>query len=64
VITAVSASLEAVNRNRPAMILWAVLIVGLMGMGFAVLFVGLAIAFPLIGHATWHAYRELTGTAI
>jgi uncharacterized membrane protein len=46
------------------MILWAVLIVGLMGMGFAVLFVGLAIAFPLIGHATWHAYRELTGTAI
>jgi len=64
VITAVSASLEAVNRNRPAMILWAVLIVGLMAMGFAALFVGLAIAFPLIGHATWHAYRELTGTAI
>ncbi len=62
VITAVSASVKAVDLNRPAMILWAVLIVGLIAMGFAALFVGLAIAFPLIGHATWHAYRELTGT--
>ncbi len=61
VISAVSASVKAVNENRPAMILWAVLIVGLIAMGFAGLFVGLAIAFPLIGHATWHAYRELTG---
>ncbi len=63
VITAVSASVEAVNKNRPAMMLWAVLIVGLIAMGFAALFAGLAIAFPLIGHATWHAYRELTGTS-
>ena len=61
VISAVSASVKAVNENWPAMILWAVLIVGLIAMGFAGLFVGLAIAFPLIGHATWHAYRELTG---
>ena len=62
VITTVSASVRAVNLNRPAMILWAVLIAGLIAMGFAALFAGLAIAFPLIGYATWHAYRELTGT--
>jgi len=62
VITAVTASVRAVNLNRPAMILWAVLIVGLIAMGFVALFAGLAIAFPLIGYATWHAYRELTGT--
>ena len=62
VITAVTASVRAVNLNRPAMILWAVLIAGLMVAGFATLFVGLTIAFPLIGYATWHAYRELTGT--
>ncbi len=62
VITAVSASVRAVNLNRPAMILWAVLIVGLIAMGFAALFAGLAIAFPLIGYASWHAYRELTGS--
>jgi uncharacterized membrane protein len=62
VFTALSASLRAVNLNRPAMILWAVLIVGLIALGFVALFAGLAIAFPLIGYATWHAYRELTGT--
>ena len=62
VITAVTASVRAVNLNRPAMILWAVLIAGLIAMGFVALFAGLAIVFPLIGYATWHAYRELTGT--
>lgn len=63
VITAVSTSLKAVNKNRPAMILWAALITGMIAMGFIALFAGLAIAFPLIGHATWHAYRDLMGTA-
>ncbi len=27
--------------------------------GFALLFVGLVVAVPVIGHATWHAYRAL-----
>jgi uncharacterized membrane protein len=30
-----------------------------MALGLASLFVGLAIAFPLIGHATWHAFRDV-----
>ena len=63
VVTAVSTSLRAVNQNRPAMILWAALITGLIAIGFIALFAGLAIAFPLIGHATWHGYRDLTGAA-
>jgi uncharacterized membrane protein len=29
----------------------------------ATFFVGLAIALPLIGHATWHAYRDLIDPA-
>ena len=62
VVTAVKESIEAIRLNPPAMLLWAGLILGLSALGFAVLFVGLTIAFPLIGHATWHAYRELTGT--
>jgi uncharacterized membrane protein len=28
-------------------------------MGLATLFVGLVIVFPLVGHATWHAYRSV-----
>ena len=30
-----------------------------MALGIATLFVGLVFAFPLIGHATWHAFRDL-----
>jgi uncharacterized membrane protein len=26
--------------------------------GFVTLLIGLAVTIPLIGHATWHAYRE------
>jgi uncharacterized membrane protein len=26
--------------------------------GFATAFIGLAVLMPLIGHATWHGYRE------
>jgi len=29
----------------------------LIGLGFA--FVGVAITLPIVGHASWHAYREL-----
>ena len=31
--------------------------------GKATFFVGLAIALPLIGHATWHAYKDLVDPA-
>jgi uncharacterized membrane protein len=52
-------SLKAFGDNVPAMIVWGVAIVVLVGAGFALAFAGLAIAVPVIGHATWHAYREL-----
>src|SRR6516162_2340312 len=58
-VTAMITSLRAVSRNLPAMALWAVLIVALTVIGLAAFFVGLAITFPLIGHATWHAYKAL-----
>jgi uncharacterized membrane protein len=57
-ITAVLTSANAALRNKPAMIVWLALIVLLTGVGFATAFVGLAVLFPLLGHATWHAYRE------
>ena len=58
-VTAIAASLAAVMVNPKPMALWAALIAGFMVVGIATLYVGLAIAFPLIGHATWHAYRDL-----
>jgi len=67
-ITAVVTSINAVLRNKPAMAVWAALIVLAVAPGFALLLLGngtgfalvmalLGITLPLIGHATWHAYR-------
>ncbi len=57
-ITSALTSVGAVVRNKGVMLLWAVLIVGLVLLGFATAYIGLVIVLPLIGHATWHAYRE------
>ncbi len=53
---AMRASVNAVFRNMPAMILWSGLILALTIIGFAPLLVGLVIIVPLLGHATWCAY--------
>ncbi|MCC7326625.1 MAG: DUF2189 domain-containing protein [Burkholderiales bacterium] len=58
-IVAVLTSLKAFSANVPAMIVWGCLIVALVAFGFATWFVGLIVTVPVIGHATWHAYREL-----
>ena len=58
-IVAVLTSLKAFSANVGAMIVWGVLIVALVSAGFALWFVGLVVTVPVIGHATWHAYREL-----
>ncbi|MEJ2227769.1 MAG: DUF2189 domain-containing protein [Alphaproteobacteria bacterium] len=59
VATAVLTSVQAVRLNYQVAALWTVLIVGLMSLGIATLFVGIVIAFPLVGHASWHAYRDI-----
>jgi uncharacterized membrane protein len=58
-IVAVLTSLRAFAANVPTMIVWGLLIAVLTAAGFALLFVGLVVAVPVIGHATWHAYRAL-----
>ncbi|QEL63646.1 integral membrane protein [Oryzomicrobium terrae] len=58
-INAAIASATALARNPAAMLLWAVLIVALTVLGFATGFLGLVVTMPLVGHATWHAYRAL-----
>lgn len=56
---AILVSLKAVSANPAAMGVWAVLIAALTAIGFASFLLGLAIVLPLLGHATWHAYRDL-----
>jgi uncharacterized membrane protein len=57
--TAIRYSVKSVLNNMPAMMLWAFLIVVIVGLGLMTFYVGLLIALPLIGHGTWHAYRAL-----
>jgi uncharacterized membrane protein len=59
VITAISTSFAAVLHNWRPMALWAALIVIFTTIGMALFYVGLAVALPLVGHASWYAYRDL-----
>jgi len=58
-ITAMLTSLRAVRLNPLPMLIWAAAIVVLVVIGEALWFAGLAVILPLLGHATWHAYRDL-----
>lgn len=58
-VTAVLRSIAAVRDNFWPLMVWAWLIVMLTAVGLVTCFVGLAVTFPLIGHATWHAYRHV-----
>ena len=57
-ITSALTSINAVMNNKAVMLLWALIILGLVLLGFATALLGLAVILPLIGHASWHAYRE------
>jgi uncharacterized membrane protein len=59
VAVAVSTSVRAVVQNPFVMAAWALTVAVLLAVGFATLFVGLAVTIPVLGHATWHLYRSV-----
>ncbi|AGA90871.1 putative integral membrane protein [Thioflavicoccus mobilis 8321] len=58
-VTAIVVSTRAVNRNWPAMVLWAALITAATLIGILTAFVAMLVIFPILGYATWHSYRAL-----
>ena len=58
-VTAVIASVLALSRNFPALLLWGALIAGLILSGIVSGFLGLIVTGPWVGHASWHAFRAL-----
>ena len=58
-ITAIIGSFAAAMMNIGPMILWGLTIVILLALGMAPLFLGLFLVLPVLGHASWHMYREL-----
>ena len=61
-LQAVLTSWKVVLTHPLPMALWSFLIMGLSMMAVLGLFVGLVIVVPLLGHASWHAYRDLVDT--
>ena len=59
VVTAMITSLRAVVNSPGALLLWAALVAILTLAGFVTLLFGLVVFMPLLGHASWHAYRDL-----
>ena len=57
-ITAVVTSVNAVLRNKTAMVVWLALIVSGVAIGLATAFLGLIVIVPVIGHAAWHGYLD------
>lgn len=59
VVTGIATSFRAILENPATMTFWAVLIVVFMAAGLVTFYLGLIVTLPLIGHASWHAYRDL-----
>lgn len=57
--TAIKTSLRVAMKDFPVMLVWAALIVILVIIGFATFLIGMVVVFPLLGHATWYAYKDL-----
>jgi uncharacterized membrane protein len=57
-LEAMATSLRVVGRNPLTMAAWGLIVAGLLVVGSLPLFLGLTVVIPLLGHATWHLYRE------
>jgi uncharacterized membrane protein len=60
-IAAMFNSMRALYDNTATLIVWAALIVLLIGASLVLAYLPLVFTAPLVGHATWHAYRDLVG---
>jgi uncharacterized membrane protein len=59
VLEAIVISAVAVVINLRTMAVWAGIIVVFAAAGLVLGYIGLAVTLPLLGHATWHAYRAV-----
>jgi uncharacterized membrane protein len=58
-IDAIRTSLRAVMKNPIEVAAWGLIVAALLVVGSLPFFVGLAVVLPVLGHATWHLYREV-----
>ncbi len=56
---AILTSIRAVGQNPIPMVIWAMTIMFIIGLSFVTLMLGFIVLYPLLGHASWHVYRDL-----
>jgi len=57
--TAMLTSIRAVGENPVTMVCWALFILIATGLSVFTLMLGFVVLYPLMGHASWHVYRDL-----
>lgn len=57
-VTAVISSVHAVLRNKLSLLVWALIIVVAILVSALTAWLAFVVVMPLLGHATWHAYRD------
>lgn len=57
--TAMGTSMALVWNNLPVMLTWGAIVLALFLVSLALGMLGLIVVFPLLGHASWHAYRTI-----
>ncbi len=57
-LSAVALSLKVFFANPVSLLLWGLVVVAVLAATIVTLFAGLAVALPLLGHASWHLYRQ------
>ena len=63
-MTAMGFSFRTVLHNRLVMLIWAAIIAVTLLVAMVPMFLGLFLALPVLGHATWHIYRRALFTPL
>lgn len=58
-VSAMAVSVAMSMGNKAVVFLWGLCVLALFLVSVATAFVGLILVFPVLGHATWHAYKAL-----
>ncbi|NQV84844.1 MAG: DUF2189 domain-containing protein [Rhodospirillales bacterium] len=59
ITTAIQTSIRAVLANPVTMGIWGLIVAVVLVIASLPFFVGLSVALPILGHATWHLYRKV-----
>jgi uncharacterized membrane protein len=63
-ISAMLTSIRVVGENPVTMTVWAMVIMVATGLSFVTLMLGFVVLYPLLGHASWHLYRDLVDAEV